>query len=47
MSQKTIYVAVHGIGDQIRNETVKAVATRVYDHANAEPPLPLGPPERQ
>lgn len=42
MSKSTIFVAVHGIGDQVRNETVQAVARRVYAHAGKVSALPLG-----
>lgn len=42
MSKSTIFVAVHGIGDQIRNETVQAVAKRVYAHEGKVSALPLG-----
>ncbi len=39
---ETIFVAVHGIGDQVQNETIQAVARRVYRHfapRSASPPL--------
>ena len=48
MSRSTVFVAVHGIGDQVRNETIQAVARRVYAWEGAVAALPLGSfPSRQ
>ena len=42
MSKSTVFVAVHGIGDQVRNETIQAVARRVYEYEGKVSDLPLG-----
>lgn len=41
-SRSTVFVAVHGIGDQVRNETIQRVATRVFSNEGKVAALPLG-----
>ena len=41
-SPKKVIIAVHGIGDQFRYETVQAVANQVWQYCGQTPAIPLG-----